>query len=253
MGNQIHIPLHRPQQRQRRAAIVGFRLQIFKSQATSSLPKRAHPARQAHQPLGRGTASRPQAVSSGGHGKSRRGGVNTGISRRSRHPSIVHLPATTRRGARSFVAAGRSAFGRTMHRPRQRVSRSPGPSHAFAESRAKGPRLNRKRCTARHFQTPPNPRPPRTRHPRIALHPVGAHPPCSRKGPLLPAGSLNCHSGVKRETTNSRFFIWEGLGQNFGGQTRRERLCGPETNGSEAETRVRPKPKPTAEPGRGKR
>ena len=34
---------------------------------------------------------------------------------------------------------------------------------------------------------------------------MSAHPPCSRKGPLLPACGLKCPRRVKRETTNSRF------------------------------------------------
>jgi hypothetical protein len=51
-----------------------------------SLPKRAHPARQAHQPLGPGTASRPQAVSNG-LGFSDRAESTPGLSaQRSRHP-----------------------------------------------------------------------------------------------------------------------------------------------------------------------
>jgi hypothetical protein len=37
------------------------------------------------------------------------------------------------------------------------------------------------------------------------LHLVSAHPPCSRKGPLLPAFGPKCPTRVKRETTNSRF------------------------------------------------
>lgn len=36
---------------------------------------------------------------------------------------------------------------------------------------------------------------------------MGAHPPCSRKGPLLPACGLKRPRRVKRETTNSRFFF----------------------------------------------
>jgi hypothetical protein len=46
-------------------------------------------------------------------------------------------------------------------------------------------------------------------------HLVSAHPPCSRKGPLLPACGLKCPRRVKRETTNSRFFRFKGTLPNF--------------------------------------
>lgn len=36
---------------------------------------------------------------------------------------------------------------------------------------------------------------------------MSAHPPCSRKGPLLPACGLKSPRRVKRETTNSRFCV----------------------------------------------
>jgi hypothetical protein len=61
---------------------------------------------------------------------------------------------------------------------------------------------------------PPPPRPslhppaqqfPDQQTPGVASHLVSAHPPCSRKGPLLPACGLKCPRRVKRETTNSRF------------------------------------------------
>lgn len=48
---------------------------------------------------------------------------------------------------------------------------------------------------------------PLDQHPRSPLHSVSAHPPCSRKGPLLPACGLKRPRRVKRETTNSRFFV----------------------------------------------
>ena len=44
---------------------------------------------------------------------------------------------------------------------------------------------------------------------------MSAHPPCSRKGPLLPACGLKCPRRVKRETTNSRFFRFKGTLPNF--------------------------------------
>lgn len=45
----------------------------------------------------------------------------------------------------------------------------------------------------------------RTDNPWSCSHLVSAHPPCSRKGPLLPACGPKCPRRVKRETTNSRF------------------------------------------------
>ena len=46
---------------------------------------------------------------------------------------------------------------------------------------------------------------PQANHPWKPLHLVGAHPPCSRKGPHLPACGLKRPRRVKREATNSRF------------------------------------------------
>lgn len=65
IGYQIHFPLRRSQQRQRRSAKLtspgssGFLTSPTSRARPRSHPKRAHPARQAHQPLGPGTASRP--------------------------------------------------------------------------------------------------------------------------------------------------------------------------------------------------
>jgi hypothetical protein len=65
IGYQIHFPLRRSQQRQRRSAKLtspgssGFLPSPASRARPRSHPKRAHPARQAHQPLGPGTASRP--------------------------------------------------------------------------------------------------------------------------------------------------------------------------------------------------
>jgi hypothetical protein len=55
--------------------------------------------------------------------------------------------------------------------------------------------------------------PLQTRHPRSAHTLASAHPPCSRKGPLLSASGLKCPRRVKRETTNSRFSALWGLCQ----------------------------------------
>ena len=46
---------------------------------------------------------------------------------------------------------------------------------------------------------------------------MSAHPPCSRKGPLLLACGLKSPRRVKRETTNSRFFVFGGLSQKNSG------------------------------------
>jgi hypothetical protein len=116
-----------------------FRLrQVKREPGHSSLPKRAHPARQAHQPLGRGAASRPQAASTGAwqsaNGRSRRrspGGPSTlSIARPEFHPS----------GSGSVSAEFKNVF-----RERPRDSQVSGPSHACTESRARNTsRLDRR-------------------------------------------------------------------------------------------------------------
>ena len=63
----------------------------------------------------------------------------------------------------------------------------------------------------------PSPHQPPDQTPLVGSHLVSVHPPCSRKGPLLPACGLKCPRRVKRETTNSRFCVLRGLGGNFGG------------------------------------
>ena len=84
IGYQIHFPLRRSQQRQRRSAKLtspgssGFLTSPTSRARPRSHPKRAHPARQAHQPLGPGTASRPPQAASAGTGSERPGGVDVG-------------------------------------------------------------------------------------------------------------------------------------------------------------------------------
>ena len=92
--------------------------------------------------------------------------------------------------------------------PKQsRRTRRLSPSHAFAESRAQASQSTAGLQSSRvPSQLSPNPNQPPDQTPLDCLHLVSAHPPCSRKGPLLPACGLKCPRRVKRETTNSRFF-----------------------------------------------
>lgn len=157
-----------------------------------SLPKRAHPARQAHQPLGPGAANRPQAASAGDG--SHPGGVDAGFpavpaprrvpaSPVGRQPS---RPPALQGGRPAQLAAGVLESARLM------LSQSQRPTH----------RLNRHSHLT--VPRPPSQQPP-GQTPLSGSHLVGAHPPCSRKGPLLPACGPKSPWRVKREATNSRF------------------------------------------------
>ena len=96
--------------------------------------------------------------------------------------------------------------------PSSRRESSRRPVSARAESKAIAP--SQPPLTLGCSHTPQLPTPRQT--PLSGLHLVGAHPPCSRKGPLLPACGLKCPWRVKREATNSRFcgpwdsdrFLW---------------------------------------------
>ena len=199
IGNQVHIPLHRSQKWQKHSARLPSRLQRdFKAPTLrarpQSLPKRAHPARQAHQPLGPGTASRPQSGN-----RERREGTraeSTPVSQRSQHPrgtppnrpSGVHPHDNRLQGGGS---------------PARRRSLRAGPSLL-----AQGQRLAHRLNHHSHLATAHPPAAvPGNRHPLSGLHLVGACPPCSRKGPLLPACRLKSPWRVKREATNSRFAV----------------------------------------------
>ena len=102
--------------RQTRPATVKFRLSKLsnQSQATESLPslKRAHPARQAHQPLGPGAASRPQAGA--------RWGKATGRSRRQVVPAVP-APKVTPQPLRAN--SGRPSSRRRCSAQRQQGAR----------------------------------------------------------------------------------------------------------------------------------
>ena len=86
-------------------------------------------------------------------------------------------------------------------RPNPRLRKSQRPAQPAIKARTLG------------LRKPPSPQAPRWITLGSLSHLVSAHPPCSRKGPLLPACGLKCPRRVKRETTNSRFFVSRGLGQ----------------------------------------
>lgn len=132
-----------------------------------SLPKRAHPARQAHQPLGPETASRPQAglLMPGG------GAEATG---RSRHqypggPSTLkrHPPPQITRRASALTAGGVGIRG-WPPTPGGAVPQESRPKPVLTLSRSQGPNTQLDRRTAPHrvripfqlvSQVPPTPRP----------------------------------------------------------------------------------------------
>jgi hypothetical protein len=185
-----------------------------------SLPKRAHPARQAHQPLGPETASRPQAglLMPGG------GAESTG---RSRHqypggPSTLkrHPPPQITRRASALTAGGVGIRGWPPTPGGQsRRNRGPSPSSRFRGVKAQTRNSTaepRRTGFAYRFNSSPKSHQPPDQTPLDCSHLVSAHPPCSRKGPLLPARGQKCPRRVKRETTNSRFLRFKGTWPNFG-------------------------------------
>ena len=186
IGNQVHIPLHRSQKWQKHSARLPSRLQRdFKAPTLrarpQSLPKRAHPARQAHQPLGPGTASRPQAASAGNG--SHPGGVDAGFPavpaprRFPRHPSGIgphdYWP---------FKAEAARLVAGVLGSACLMLSQSQRPTH----------RLNRhSHLTVAH---PPSQQPP-GRHPCqahtlsvLTLHVVGKAHFYQPVGPKVPGG-----------------------------------------------------------------
>ena len=111
IGHQVHLPLHRLQRCQTHLAKLTLpRLQgqvILHPQGARprSHPKRAHPARQAHQPLGPGTASRPPSSIRRPRKRAPRAESTSALNRRSQHPrhfppSTPHTPTFRRRSSR---------------------------------------------------------------------------------------------------------------------------------------------------------
>ena len=161
-------------------------------------PKRAHPARQAHQPLGPGTASHPPKRHPRAPGTEQPGRSLRRSTRRSQHPRSppFRAPRKTRNTHGSGIGPQAEQVPHRSHRE-SRV----GPSHTRQWSR--GPtRLTVTTGTTVARLSSFN---PQANHPWKPLHLVGAHPPCSRKGPHLPACGLKRPRRVKREATNSRF------------------------------------------------
>ena len=134
------------------------------------------------------------------------GGVDAGLPTVPA-PRICPFPKTPvgHRPSRPARVGTRGSEKQTPKQPRR--TRRIGPSHAFAESRAQASQSTAGLQSSRvPSQLSPNPNQPPDQTPLDCLHLVSAHPPCSRKGPLLPACGLKCPRRVKRETTNSRFF-----------------------------------------------
>ena len=137
MGNQVHIPHHHPQQRQRRSAEFTLpgssRDLIARTRARPrSHPERAHPARQAHQPLGPGTANRPRAASTGTHRGASAGWRSLHRSSRwSQHLPNALVPQVTR-----------SKVCQPSQPPAFKGGRRPGALPAFQEvGPSRGPKL----------------------------------------------------------------------------------------------------------------
>lgn len=128
---------------------------------------------------------------------------STPVSRRSQHPDkpprspVGHPPS-------------RPEPSRWKQPSSQQETLEPAPTSTFAESKA-SPAIS----TATRTWPPSHPPAPIPRQtPLSGSHLVSAHPPCSRKGPLLPACSLKRPWRVKREATNS-LFVGPGTLPNF--------------------------------------
>ena len=156
------------------------------------------------------------------------GGVDAGLPTVPA-PMKLPLPQDARRA--SALTASRSRYQRIREQARNqsRRTRRLSPSHAFAESRAQASQSTAGLQSSRvPSQLSPNPNQPPDQTPLDCLHLVSAHPPCSRKGPLLPACGLKCPRRVKRETTNSRFFCTlKWTLQKFGWASECETSCAP--------------------------
>jgi hypothetical protein len=170
VGNQIHIPLRRSQQRRKRSAIVSFQAQATKLEpGHNSLPKRAHPARQAHQPLGPGTTSRPQAVSSDGRHRDR--AESTPVSRRSQHPECRSNASPVGQRVPSAERGSLSQADRSTQTCSARRFRGPGPVSRFRGVKSPKHTPQPQAPHPARSQTPLDAKPhfaPGTQHPWIA-------------------------------------------------------------------------------------
>lgn len=209
VGDQIHIPLHRPQERQRRSAVTLFRLdarQKFAREPGHKFPSQAGTSCEAGTSTARtwdGQPS-PSGVAPGARACSDRA-ESTPVSRRSQHPND-HLKRRARRAFGTYSAARpasepHSAPAGIAAPARLTLTRSQEPERA---PQPQAPQPIRQASLCRQNPTPLD-----------CSHLVSAHPPCSRKGPLLPACGLKCPRRVKRETTNSRFFRFKGTLAKF--------------------------------------
>ena len=199
MGYQVHIPLLRSQQCQRHSA----KLTIARLQSTVSTESFREPG---HKPIPSGHIL---------HGRP----INRSV------PGRPAIPRTSPGTAQPGRSRRRSPDGpSTQVAPKARNTHGSGvgphgvgpkaeqvPHRSLRESRAA--RLTRQwsqgptrltvttSATVAHLSGFN----PQADHPWKPLHLVGAHPPCSRKGPHLPACGLKRPRRVKREATNSRF------------------------------------------------
>ena len=207
IGNQVHIPLHRSQKWQKHSARLPSRLQRdFKAPTLRARPQNPFPSGHILQGrrINRSVPGRPAVPK-----RHRRASVMfVGRSQR-RSPSG---PSTPNHGS-PYPRRGASPHNRQPSR-RQLHRRPDRESVSKPEGRTTSSTV--RFCP--HQSLHPPAAVPRLATLGVALHLVSAHPPCSRKGPLLPTCGSKRPRRVKRETTNSRFSHFVGLGQNQGGQ-----------------------------------
>ena len=224
----VHIPLHRSQRRQKRAArlLVPGSFRTRKPDSEPGLGPFPSGYILQGRRINRSDPRRPAVPKrvklSWAMVQRQQGGVDAGLPTVPA-PMKLPLPQDARRA--SALTASRSRYQRIREQARNqsRRTRRLSPSHAFAESRAQASQSTAGLQSSRvPSQLSPNPNRPPDQTPLDCLHLVSAHPPCSRKGPLLPACGLKCPRRVKRETTNSRFLYplvgtLPKFSENFGG------------------------------------
>jgi hypothetical protein len=206
-GNQVHIPLLCSQVRQKHPARLlpgSQQASVARLKSQAPIPSQAGTSCEAGASTARSRDGQPSPSSNSGRretpGRSRHrfpGGPSTQDNSPIAHRASALNDRSLRGRGRPRLAAGVSGSARLR---------------TFAQSQRPTPPSQTAARTWPPPRTHPGSDPPR-QTPLSGSHLIGAHPPCSRKGPLLPACGPKRPWRVKREATNSRFGGHVGLCQ----------------------------------------